>query len=276
MEAIIEGLAFPEGIRWRAGALYFSDVHSHQVLRWQGGRLEVLAHIPEKPSGLGFLNDDTLLVASQHDRAIYRIDLTKPGSAPVLHADLSAVASWHLNDMITDSRGRAYVGNYGSGALPGEALAPATLALVSTDGVVTPVADNLWFPNGMAFTSDERTLIVAETRSEPGRLTAFAVAEDGSLGERRELCVFDGEWPDGIAIDRNNDIWVASPFSDEVLRVNLAGQIVERVAVPAPYAVAVGGESGRDLFVASAETWVPEDAARLRSGRIFRLEHAVR
>lgn len=276
MEILVEGLAFPEGLRWRAGSLYLSDVHSHQVLRWTNGRLEVLAHIPEKPSGLGFVNDEILLVASQHDRSVYAIDLTRPGAPPVLHADASEVASWHLNDLITDSRGRAYAGNYGSAAPPGEPIAPAALALVQTDGTVRVVAGDLWFPNGMVFTADEATLVVAETRSEPGRLTAFTVAADGTLGDRRVLCEFETEWPDGLAIDPNDDIWVASPFSDEVLRVTLDGDIVERLSVPAPYSVAIGGESGRDLFVASADTWLPEEAAQTRSGRIYRFAGAAR
>ena len=276
---IVDGLAFPEGARWRNGALYFSDMHSHQVLRWEGGRLEVLAHIPGKPSGLGFTADGALLVASQHDRSVYRVDLAAPGSGAELHADLSGVASWHLNDMITDGEGNAYVGNFGSGAPPGEPIAPAALARVGADGAVTVAADELFFPNGMAFSADGRTLTVAETRSEPGRLTQFDVAEDGSLSNRRVLVEFASEWPDGIAIDRNGDFWVASPFSDEVLRVTADGEIAERVAVTAPYAVAIGGDpdgdGGSDLFVASAETWLPEEAAVRRSGRIVRIDGVV-
>lgn len=275
METIVSGLAFPEGPRWRNGSLYFSDMHSHQVYRWTNGKLEVLAHVPEKPSGLGFIGDDTLLVASQHDRSVYRVNLTDPTAEPELHADVSGLATWHVNDMVTDEEGNAYVGNFGSGAPPGEQIAPATLVRIAVDGTVSAAAEELWFPNGMVFSHDGSTLIVAETRSEPGRLTAFTVAPDGSLSDRRVLCEFETEWPDGIAIDRNEDIWVASPFSDEVLRVTMAGEVVERVSVPSPYAVAIGGEDGRDLFVASADTWVPEEAAVTRSGKIYRFTQAA-
>lgn len=276
METIVEGLAFPEGVRWRNGALYFSDMHSHQVCRWSEGKLEVLAHIPNKPSGLGFMGDDTMLVASQLDRSVYKVDLSDPTGQPELHADVSELATWHLNDMITDAQGNAYVGNFGSGAPPGEPIAPAVLARVAVDGTVSEVASDLFFPNGMVFTSDGNTLVVAETRSEPGRLTAFTVEADGSLTDRRVICEFPIEWPDGLAIDRNEDIWVASPFSDEVLQVSLAGEILARVSVPTPYAVAIGGDTGDDLFVASADTWVPEDAAVQRSGRIIRIPRVVK
>lgn len=275
MQTIVSGLAFPEGPRWRNGSLYFSDMHSHQVFRWTDGRLEVVAHIPEKPSGLGFIDDDTLLVASQHDRSIYRVNLADPSAEPELHADVSGLATWHVNDMITDEEGNAFIGNFGSGAPPGEPITPAILVRVSVDGTVSAVADKMYFPNGMAFTHDGKTLIVAETRSEPGRLTAFSVGSDGALSDRRVLCEFETEWPDGIAVDRNEDIWVASPFSDEVLRVTMNGEIAERVSVPAPYAVAIGGADGRDLFVASADTWVPEDAAVTRSGKIYRIAEAA-
>lgn len=268
-EKIIEGLAFPEGPRWWRGALYFSDIHSHQVLRWTPDRvLQVIAHIPEKPSGLGFLDAETLLVASQHDRSVYRVDLAEPGSRPVLHADVSEVATWHINDMLTDAEGRAYIGNYGSGAPPGEPIRPAELALVDVDGTVRAVADDLYFPNGMALRKGGRELVVAETRSEPGRLTVFDVGADGSLSGRRVLYEFDTEWPDGIAIDSAEGIWVAAPFSNEVIRIDSDGHVTDRVEVANPYAVALGGPDGRDLFVCTAQTWMPEEAAVERAGAI--------
>lgn len=266
---IIDGLAFPEGARWRNGALYFSDMHSHQVLMWTpDGRLQVLAHIPGNPSGIGFLDDRTLLVASQDDRSVYRVDLSDPKAPVVLHADVSAVATWHVNDMLTDARGRAYVGNYGDGAPPGEPIRPAVLALVGADGSVRPAADDLRFPNGMALRAGGRELVVAETRSEPGRLTVFDVGEDGSLSGRRVLIEFETEWPDGLAIDSEDGVWVASPFSGEVIRVDRDGAITDRVAVENPYAVALGGPDGRDLFVCTAETWMPDQAAIDRRGAI--------
>lgn len=268
-ETVVTGLAFPEGPRWHDGSLYFSDMQSQQVYSWSpDGTLKVVAHVPGKPSGLGFLNDSTLLVASQHDRIVYKVDLDRPATRPVPHSDLSEIATWHLNDMISDKAGRCYVGNYGSDAPPGQDITPARLALVQLDGSASVVADDLYFPNGMVFRRGGKELVVAETRSTPGRLTVFDVHDDGSLDNRRTLIEFQSEWPDGLTIDGEDGIWVASPFSNEVIRVTVEGGVSDRLSVANPYAVALGGADGRDLFVCSAETWEPERAAVERTGSI--------
>src|SRR5262249_14659907 len=140
------------------------------------------------------------------------------------------------------------------------------------DGAARVVVEDLWFPIGIAVTPDGGTLIVAETRSVPGRLTAFTVAADGSLGERRTLAEFDGGLPDGIAVDAEGGVWVAFPFGDELARVTPDGEVERRLSFPSPYAVALGGPGGRDLFVATAPSWVPEEAQKLRAGSVHRLE----
>ncbi len=271
-ETLVEGLTFPEGVRWHDGALWFSDMHAHTVQRVEpGGAPEVVATVPESPSGLGFLPDGTPLVVSMHDRRVLRLDPDGPHE----HADLSALAPWHTNDMYVDRHGRAYVGNFGDSSAPPDPPRPTVLLLVEPDGEARVVAEDLWFPNGIAVTPDGGTLIVAETRSVPGRLTAFTVAEDGSLSDRRTLISFDGGFPDGIAIDTEGGVWVAFPFADELVRVTADGEIDRRLAVPSPYAVALGGPGGRDLFVATAPSWVPEEAAELRGGAVLRLADAA-
>ncbi|MFT3864708.1 MAG: SMP-30/gluconolactonase/LRE family protein [Solirubrobacterales bacterium] len=267
-EALVEGLTFPEGVRWHDGALWFSDMHAHSVQRLvPGGAPEVIAAVPECPSGLGFLTDGTPLVVSMHDRRLLRLGPDGPRE----HADLAALAPWHTNDMYVDRHGRAYVGNFGDDSAPPDPPRPTVLLLVEPGGEARVVAEDLWFPNGIAVTADGGTLIVAETRSVPGRLTAFTVAEDGSLGDRRVLASFEGGFPDGIAIDAEDAVWVAFPFGDELLRVTADGAVDRRLPFPSPYAVALGGPGGRDLFVATAPSWVPEEAKRLRAGSIHRL-----
>ncbi len=133
------------------------------------------------------------------------------------------------------------------------------------------------FANGLVVSGDGATLIVAETRANPGRLTAFDIdRESGALSNRRTLVDFDATvFPDGLAIDAEDGVWVASPFSAEVIRVDSGGAISDRLAVADPYAVALGGADGRDLFVCTSGTWLPEQAARERSGAIRRLRVAV-
>jgi sugar lactone lactonase YvrE len=267
-ETVASGLTFPEGLRWHDGALWFSDMHAYAVQRLEpDGTVTRVADVPGCPSGLGFLPDGRLVVVSMHDRRLLRLD---PDGLHE-HADLSGLAPWHCNDMAVDSRGRAYVGNFGDDSAPPDPPAPTILIAVDPDGQARAVAGELMFPNGIAVTDGGQTLIVAETRSVPGRLSAFRIQPDGGLADRRVLTEFgQGELPDGIALDQAGGIWVAMPFSGEVVRVDRDGTVTERLAVDSAYAVAVGGPGGRDLFVGTAPSWVPEEAARLRGGAILR------
>ncbi len=262
--------------RWRDGHLWFSDIYRGAVLRLDPatGDVEHVVEVPGQPAGLGFLPDGDLLVASVEERRIYRL-----GSDGTLrpHANLSGIATWHLNDMTVDRHGRTYIGNYGDASAPPEPPFPADLAMVEADGTAHIVATEMMFANGMAITPDGSTLIVAETRATPARLSAFTIEADGSLVNRRALVEFDDPrvMPDGIALDAEGSVWVASPFSEEVIRVGADGAILDRVSVPHPYAVALGGADGRDLFVCTADTWVPEEALRLGGGAIRRMRVAV-
>jgi sugar lactone lactonase YvrE len=273
VETLAEGLTFPEGARWHDGALWFSDTHARAVLRLDpaSGALEQVAAVDGRPSGLGFLPDGRLLVSATHERRILR---REHDGTLVEHADLTEIATWHVNDMVVDRHGRAYVGNYGDASAPPDPPRPAALALVEADGSgARAVAHDMLFANGMVVSGDGATLVVAETRAAPGRLTAFTIdPADGSLSDRRTLVAFDETvFPDGLAIDCEDGIWVASPFGAEVIRVSAAGEVTDRLAIADPYAVALGGEDGRDLFVCTSGTWLPEQAERERSGAIRRL-----
>jgi sugar lactone lactonase YvrE len=267
-ERVAGGLTFPEAPRWHDGTLWLSDMHAHAVLRLgPDGTLTTVAEVPGCPSGLGFLPDGRMLVVSMHDRRVMRLD--PDGLHP--HADLSELAPWHCNDMAVDVNGRAYVGNFGDDSAPPAPPAPTVLIAVEPDGRARVVADELMFPNGIAVSDGGTTLIVAETRSVPGRLSAFSILPDGTLADRRVLAGFAaGELPDGIVLDAAGGIWVAMPFSGEVVRVSPAGAVTERIKVDSAYAVALGGPDGRDLFVCTAPSWIPEEAARLRGGAVLR------
>lgn len=267
-EKVAGGLTFPEAPRWHDGALWLSDMHAYAVLRLEpDGTLTTVAEVPGCPSGLGFLPDGRMLVVSMHDRRVMRLD---PDGLHE-HADLSELAPWHCNDMTVDTNGRAYVGNFGDGSAPPAPPVPTVLIAVEPDGRARVVADELMFPNGIAVTDGGTTLVVAETRSVPGRLSAFSILPDGGLADRRVLAQFAaGELPDGIVLDGAGGIWVAMPFSGEVVRVSPAGLVTERIKVDSAYAVALGGPDGRDLFVCTAPSWVPEEAARLRGGAVLR------
>ena len=141
---LISGLSFTECPRWRDGRLYVSDFYTHRVLAVaMDGTAETLAHVPQQPSGLGFLPDGRVLIVSMRDRKILRREVD--GSL-VQHADLSGLAPWHLNDMLVNHDGRAWVGNFGFDLTGGARARTTVLICVEPDGTAKVVADRLGFP----------------------------------------------------------------------------------------------------------------------------------
>ncbi len=193
-----------------------------------------------------------------------------------MHADLSALAPAPCNDMLVDARGRAWVGHFGFD-LPGRApFAPTGLIRVDLDGRAQVVAEDLHFPNGTVLTPDGRTLIVAESYGQ--RLTAFEVEDDGSLSHRRVWASFEGRvGPDGICLDAEGAIWIASPVSREVLRVQEGGAITHRISTrEQAVACMLGGEDRRTLYVCTGRVMVtPEQACAALGSEILQMRVAV-
>jgi sugar lactone lactonase YvrE len=269
------GLYFGEGPRWHAGRLWFSDFYDHAVKSvGAAGDVRTELTIDDHPSGLGWLPDGRMLVVSMNKRYVLRID---PEGAR-LHADLSAIAAHRANDMVVDAAGRAYVGNFGfrlddelksrgvESVLADHPL--ANLARVDPDGRVHLAAADLHFPNGMVLTPDGGTLIVAETLAL--RLTAFDVAADGTLSNRRVWAPVGMRAPDGICLDANGHVWIANAIAPECVLVAPGGEIVATVATDQPcFACMLGGEDGRTLFMMTAPTSMAELVSASRQGHIM-------
>jgi sugar lactone lactonase YvrE len=268
MKILLDGFVFLEGPRWRDGRLWLSDMLGHRVLTVDpAGRSETVCEVPNRPSGLGWLPDGTLLVVSMTDRRLLRLE----SEGLVEHADLSGLASYHCNDMVVDERGRAYVGNFGSDLSVGGIPQPAALILVTPDGECRAVAQDLLFPNGSVITPDGKTLIVGE--SFGARLTAFDIESDGGLSNRRSWAQLSGAIPDGCCIDAEGAIWIASPPTREVLRVREGGEVTHRVPTEQlAIACMLGGENRRTLFILSAPSIEDEECLKLRAARIETLE----
>jgi sugar lactone lactonase YvrE len=267
LQPYVKGLAFPESPRWHDGALWFSDFYMRCVSRaTPDGRVEAVVEVPGQPSGLGWLPDGRLLVVSMNDRRLLRLD----GDSLVEVADLSALAPAPCNDMLVDGQGRAYIGNFGFDLQVRAPFAATSLIMVTPDGVARVVATDMHFPNGTVLTPDGRTLIVGESYGQ--RLTAFDVQADGSLAHRRIWAQLHGKGvgPDGICLDAEGAIWLASPVTREVLRVHEGGEITHRIPT-SDQAVAcmLGGADRRTLFVATGRVLVtPEESLAQRSGMI--------
>jgi sugar lactone lactonase YvrE len=245
-DVLVDGLTFPEAPRWRDGKLWFSDFYSHRVLTVDlTGHLETVVEVSQRPSGLGWRPDGSLLIVSMLDRRLLRLD----GDKLRVVADLSTLATGPCNDMVVDAVGRAYVGNFGFDRHRGEPPRTACLARVDPDGRVTRAAEDLDFPNGTVITPDGRTLIVAETLAH--RLTAFDVAADGALSGRRQLAALDGCFPDGICLDADGAVWVADARSPRLVRVGADGRVLRTLATGqnGAFACMLGGPDRRTLFV---------------------------
>ena len=265
---MLDGLAFAEGPRWHDGRLWFSDMHADRVIALDVGTgdTEVVAEVPTRPSGLGWRPDGTLLVVSMTDRRLLAVD----DDGMRVAADLTAVAPYDCNDMVVDAEGNAYVGNFGFDLHDPEAEhRTTTLVLVTVDGAVRVVADGLFFPNGCVITPDGRTLIVGE--SFGACLTAFDIGTDGSLSNRREWARVRGAAPDGICLDAEGAVWMASPLSNQVLRVAEGGEVLHEIRTSderQPFACMLGGPGRRTLFVCTALESEPDSCVRHMAGRI--------
>lgn len=261
---LLEGLAFGEGPRWHDEKLWFSDMHAHRVMTVNlDGKAETVVEVPGRPSGLGWLPDGRLLVVSMTDRRLLRLD--PDGLAEV--ANLCELTSYYCNDMVVDRHGRAYIGEFGFDLYERQPFVPAKIVLVTPDGNACVVAEEMALPNGSVITPDGRTLIVGETYG--ARLTAFDIEPDASLTGRRVWAQLEQAVPDGICLDADGAIWVASPTSAEVLRVREGGAVTHRVKVSTQaFACMLGGPERRTLFVLTSENWNPEEARAIASGRV--------
>lgn len=264
LQVLLEGLTFPEGPRWHADRLVFSDFYSHEVLAVDlEGRAETVCTVPGQPSGLGWLPDGRLLVVSMLDRRLLRRD----PEGLMEHADLSELAPSHCNDMVVDGEGRAWVGNFGFDRHAGEEPRTTCLVRVGPHGEAQIVAQDVFFPNGSVITPDGKTLIVAESWGR--RLTAWDIEDSGGLADRRVWADLGESVPDGICLDAEGAVWSADPRNNEVVRVREGGELLDRISTGerGAYACMLGGEDRRTLFVCTNTTSGPE-AAEARQGRI--------
>lgn len=289
MHIVAEGFSYLECPRWHQGRVWMSDFYTHRVVAVSAnGAIETMAQVPQQPSGLGFLPDGRALIVSMRDRRILR---REHSGELVLHADLLHLAPWHLNDMVVDAKGRAYVGNFGWDLMTGAPPATTVLIRVDPDGSAHVVADELMFPNGAAITPDGRTLIISE--SFAGQLSAFDIAADGSLSRRRvwakvgdapgdlHAAIPDSVFvPDGLCLDAEGAVWVADAIHRRVARVAEGGQVLDTVSTGelGVFACMLGGDDGRTLYCCCAPSFAEHERAPVREAKLLatrvRVPHA--
>jgi sugar lactone lactonase YvrE len=250
LRVLVTGRGLVEAPRWHDGRLYFSDWTAGEVLAVDAdGRTEVVARVASLPLCSAWLPDGRLLIVSSADGLLLR---REPDGSLQTHAELGG-PGW--NDIVVDGRGNAYVNSVGFDMTAGEAVRPGHVVLVTADGTVRRVAGDLAFPNGMAVTADNATLLVAESYGP--RLTAFAIGAGGELSGRRVFAELE-DAPDGICVDAEGAVWSATVPGRRCVRVAEGGRVLQTVDVDRGcFACALGGPDRRTLFVTAAE-WRPD------------------
>ena len=223
LQALMTGLVFGEQPRWHEDRLWFSDWGTQEVIAVDlEGNSEVVLQGPSFPLCVDWLPDGRLLVVSARDGLLLRRE--SDGSL-VTHADLATASAPPAgNELVVDGRGNAYVNGGGFDLMAGEAFAPGVVALATPDGSARQVADGIAFPNAMLVTPDDSTLIVAESYAK--RLTAFDIASDGSLSNRRVWADLGGGVPDGICLDVENAVWYGDVPNKRCVRVREGGEVL--------------------------------------------------
>ncbi|TGR23186.1 gluconolactonase [Mesorhizobium sp. M00.F.Ca.ET.149.01.1.1] len=267
-----DNFMFLEAPKWRDDRLWVSDVFDHKVCALSAeGHPKTFLYVPNRPSGLGFLSDGSLIVVSAKDRKLLRYF---PGTQLVDYADLSNHATGWLNDFAIDEHDRIYVGNFGYDFAAGEERRTTSLHRVDPDGTVEEVADQIDFPNGSVVIDNGRTLLVAETWA--GRLTAFNINEAGRLSNRRLFADLGKRQPDGICADAEGAIWAGVYNTGEFVRVLDGGKITDAVQFEGfGISCTLGGNSGKTLFMTAFIGTEGDMAAGKRNSAIFTIDVEV-
>lgn len=270
IETLLTGLAFGESPRWHAGRLWLSDWGAQEVIAVDlEGNRQVIAQVdfPSFPMCIDWLPDGRLLVVSGRQGLLMR---RESNGSLVTHADLSGFAEkghpW--NEIVVDGRGNAYINNQGFN-FPGGEFAPGTIVLLKADGLARQVADGIAFPNGMAVTPDNETLIIAE--SYGNCLTAFDILPDGSLANRRVWADLGDGVPDGICLDAEGAAWYADVPNKRCVRVRQGGEVLQVIDLDRGcFACMLGGADRRTLFMIATEWRGTQDmAGGSRTGQVL-------
>ncbi|MFI4978016.1 MAG: SMP-30/gluconolactonase/LRE family protein [Solirubrobacterales bacterium] len=279
LQTLLEGGAFFESPRWHDGSWWVSDFYRHAVLRvGTDGSQEVVLEVEGQPSGIGWMPDGSMLVVSMRDHRVLRRDTSGEVS---VHADLSAHCGGHLNDMVVDVQGRAWVGEFGFDLMGAGDPAAGNLMRVDPDGTHAVVATEMLFANGSVITPDGSTLIVGETAGN--RYSAFTIGRDGALTDRRVWAQFAPPpplggtlaegfalvkvAPDGCCLDAEGYIWAADAVGARCIRVAPGAEIVQEVRAPEGlgiFACMLGGADGRTLVLCCAPDFLEHNRVLAR------------
>ena len=260
VQTLLTGLGFGESPRWHQGRLWFSNWGAQEIVAVDlNGNSQVVVRVPTTiPFCIDWLPDGRLLVVSGREGLLLRQE--SDGSL-VTHADLTPISNQGWNEIVVDGRGNIYANG-----------GPGIIALVTPDGTARQVADGIAFPNGMAITPDNKTLIIAESYGK--RLTAFDIVADGNLSNRHVWADLGDGCPDGICIDAEGAVWYGDVPNKRCVRVREGGEVLQTINIDRGcFACMLGGADKTTLFMMAAEWHGFEHMNdRARTGQIYTME----
>lgn len=271
IEKLAEGFDWSEGPVWMkpGGYLLFSDVPRNEVLRWKEGEgikqflkpSGYTGSVPRggEPGSNGLTTDaDGMLVLCQHgDRRVVRLE--RNGSFTPLAQFYQYRRFNSPNDLVYKSNGDLYFTDppYGLEKLnddPAKELKFNGVYRVTPKGDINVMIDNLTFPNGIAFSPDEKTLYVAVSDPKKPVIMAYDVKSDGMLVNGRVF--FNAETlvasdrkglPDGMKVDRKGNLFATGPGG--VMIITPEGKLLGTILTGEATGNCTWGNDGSVLYI---------------------------
>ncbi len=248
MNVLLTGRVFGESVRWHDGRVWFSDWGTGEIVSVyadDSGEESIRLPFDAFPFCFDWLPDGRMLIVSSGGQPLLR---READGLLVEHVASAKLAGYQWNEIVVDGRGNAYIN--GGSFHPTAGGAGGVVFLVSADGIVEQVADGIAFPNGMAVGFDNKTLIIAESYGK--RLTAFDIAADGGLANRRVWAELGDGVPDGISMDEKGALWYADVPNKRCILVREGGEVLQTITLDrGAFSCALGGEGGHTLFIAA-------------------------
>ena len=279
IEQLAVGFDWAEGPVWRASGHYllFSDVPKNTIYKWQDSTglsvfLRPAGYTSINPpgrelgsNGLTLDSNDSLVMADHGNRQVARVNESK--FTKTILADRYQGKRFNSpNDLVYRSNGDLYFTDppYGLTGLnddPAKELKFNGVYLLTRSGQLTLLTTELTFPNGLAFSPDEKTLYVANSDPKKAIWMAYDVRPDGTIGNGRVF--FDATalvsdkrpgLPDGMKVDRSGNLFASGPGG--IMIFSPAGKHLGTIVTGQQTANCAFGDDGSTLYMTANDRLV--------------------
>lgn len=275
IEIIAEGFEWTEGPLWVESEkmLLFSDIPRNKIFKWtEAGGAELYLtpsgytgatpRTGEPGSNALLLNKEGKLVMCQHgDRRMAMMDAPLAAPAPAfvsLAGNYQGKKFNSPNDAVFRSNGDLFFTDPAYGLEktmddPAKEIPFQGVYKVSSKGEVSLLTDSISRPNGIAFTNNENTLIVANSDPQKPVWYMFDIDAHDSLYNKRLL--YDATeaskkgkgLPDGLKVDRQGNVFASGPGGIWIF--NKEGKAVGKIAVPEACSNVALADNDQTLYI---------------------------